>query len=41
LQLESNINGTSELIWNFMEQILGKSYWSIDLEESAFRYQLK
>ena len=38
LDVETKSEDTSELIWNLIEGVLGKSFFEIDLEENAFRY---
>ncbi|MGC3947590.1 MAG: hypothetical protein QM762_24310 [Chryseolinea sp.] len=38
LEVESKSEDVSEIIWNQMEVVLGKSFWSIDPGEKAERY---
>lgn len=41
LSIEAETEDTSELIWNQIEIVLGKSFFEIDLEEKAMRYSFK
>jgi len=38
LEVEDKSEDTSEIIWNQMEVVLGKSFWSIEPDEKAERY---
>jgi hypothetical protein len=38
LEVEGKSEDTSEIIWNQMEVVLGKSFWSIEPDEKAERY---
>jgi len=38
LSVEDNSEDTSEIIWNQIEVVLGKSFWKIEPEEKAIRY---
>lgn len=38
LEVEDRSEDTSEVIWNQMEVVLGKSFWSIEADEPAERY---
>ena len=38
LEVESRSEDISEIIWNQMDEVLGKSFWSIDPGEKAERY---
>jgi len=38
LPVEEVSEDTSEIIWNQMEVVLGKSFWNIELDEKAERY---
>ena len=39
LHVEKEEDDTSEIIWNQIEQVLGKKFWDIDYEEKAYRYK--
>lgn len=38
LEVEETSEDTSEIIWSQIEQVIGRSFWSIEPEESAVRY---
>jgi len=38
LSVEDKSSDTSEIIWNQMEVLLGKKFWSIEPDEKAIRY---
>ena len=39
LEVEESSEDTSELIWNQIEVLIGKSFWDIDADEKAVRYR--
>lgn len=41
LPFEENESDVSELIYHLIEKTLGKTFWSIDLEEKCFRYKFE
>ena len=38
LEVEETSEDTSEIIWSQIEQVIGRSFWSIEPEECAVRY---
>jgi hypothetical protein len=38
LEVEAKSEDTSEIIWNQIEKVIGKSYWDIEFNEKAVRY---
>ena len=38
LEVEENSEGTSEIIWNQIERVIGKRFWDIEPNEKAVRY---
>lgn len=41
LQVENENDDISEVIWKQIETVLGKSFWSIEPEEKAYRFLIK
>lgn len=41
LEVEDESEDTSEIIWNQIEKVIGKSFWDIEPDEKAVRYVLK
>lgn len=39
LQAENSAEDTSEIIWQQMGEVLGKTFWSIEPDEKAYRYK--
>ena len=41
LQAEMNTEDTSEIIWNLIEEIIGKRFWDIEFDDKALRYMFR